>query len=289
LLGIVGGDGFDSDGNGTGTEDSEPDERDLEDELMAIIGEDLGSTDALISPLKVKSTAKIACPAADEESSMSVPAPSAENQQSIFNSPPPPATVSEALDQRLEKYKAELEKATIGNEGATKVRRIGRIVKQYEDAITAHEKGRPVAFEDLPTPPGFGPIPVPAGIQAQSTPVSSKTDVTPESVPPAFLESPRKVKEESFPDQSQVIMNLVSGEPEAKVINQPQDEQLQAILTRQKQYKEAAVMLKRRGDIEQAKMFLRTAKGLDALIQASREGLPVDMAQVVYMHTLVIT
>lgn len=38
-------------------------------------------------------------------------------------------------------------------------RRFGRIVKQYEDAIKRCKAGKPVPFDELPTPPGFGPIP----------------------------------------------------------------------------------------------------------------------------------
>lgn len=32
-------------------------------------------------------------------------------------------------------------------------------MQQYQDAIKSHKAGRPVAFEELPTPPGYAPIP----------------------------------------------------------------------------------------------------------------------------------
>ena len=32
-------------------------------------------------------------------------------------------------------------------------------MQQYQDAIKNHKAGRPVAFEELPTPPGYAPIP----------------------------------------------------------------------------------------------------------------------------------
>lgn len=64
-----------------------------------------------------------------------------------------PGSVLEALEQRLDKYKAQEEAAkTEGN--SSKVRRMGRIVKQYLDAIKQHKAGKPFAVEDLPTPPG---------------------------------------------------------------------------------------------------------------------------------------
>lgn len=32
-------------------------------------------------------------------------------------------------------------------------------MQQYQDAIKSHKAGKPVAFEELPTPPGYPPIP----------------------------------------------------------------------------------------------------------------------------------
>ena len=32
-------------------------------------------------------------------------------------------------------------------------------MQQYQDAIKNHKAGKPVAFEELPTPPGYAPIP----------------------------------------------------------------------------------------------------------------------------------
>jgi len=32
-------------------------------------------------------------------------------------------------------------------------------MQQYQDAIKNHKAGRPVEFEELPTPPGYAPIP----------------------------------------------------------------------------------------------------------------------------------
>jgi len=57
-----------------------------------------------------------------------------------------------------------------------------------------------------------------------------------------------------------------------------QEKQLAVILDRQKQFKSAAVAAKQRGDLNQARELLRTAKGFDKLIQVSQSGLPVDMA-----------
>lgn len=59
----------------------------------------------------------------------------------------------EALQQRLSKFKESEENAKKEN-NASKVRRMGRIVKQYEDAIRLHKAGKPIPVDELPTPPG---------------------------------------------------------------------------------------------------------------------------------------
>ena len=32
-------------------------------------------------------------------------------------------------------------------------------MQQYQDSIKNHKAGKPVAFDELPTPPGYAPIP----------------------------------------------------------------------------------------------------------------------------------
>ena len=81
---------------------------------------------------------------------------------------PIPKSTQEALEQRLRKYQSGVESAQ--KEGnSSKARRMGRIVKQYEDALKALEAGKPVDFLHLPTPPGYPPIPV--SVPAKPLPV----------------------------------------------------------------------------------------------------------------------
>lgn len=65
-----------------------------------------------------------------------------------------PRTVLEALEQRLQKFQ-ESEEAAKKEDNSSKVRRMGRIVKQYKDAIKSHKAGKPIPVEELPTPPGI--------------------------------------------------------------------------------------------------------------------------------------
>lgn len=67
-------------------------------------------------------------------------------------------SVLEALQQRLEIYKKQ-EEAAKEQGNSSKARRMGRIVKQFQDAIKLHNSGKPVPFDELPTPPGYAPIP----------------------------------------------------------------------------------------------------------------------------------
>ena len=43
---------------------------------------------------------------------------------------------------------------------------MGRIVKQYQDAVRAHAAGRPVPVDDLPAPNGYAPLPAEGGVSS---------------------------------------------------------------------------------------------------------------------------
>ena len=58
----------------------------------------------------------------------------------------------------MAKYQSSSDEATKEGNGG-KARRMGRIVKQYKDAIRAHKLSKPVNLDELPVPPGFPPIP----------------------------------------------------------------------------------------------------------------------------------
>lgn len=54
--------------------------------------------------------------------------------------------------------------------------------------------------------------------------------------------------------------------------------QLALLLARQKEFKQAALHAKQKGEMAEAKEFLKTAKGFDPLIDAAQGGLPVDIS-----------
>lgn len=79
---------------------------------------------------------------------------SSEEAQRIFNAPPPPSSIGEALAQRLERYRQTMAEAE-AEKNSSKVRRLGRIVKSYEAAIKAHKLNKEFDYASLPTPPGM--------------------------------------------------------------------------------------------------------------------------------------
>lgn len=204
----------------------------------------------------------------------------------LYNAPPTPTTVMEALLQRLDKYKS-VEKAAKEEGNASKARRIGRIVKQYENAIKLHKAGKPIPIDELPTPPGFAPIPQEGG---SSTALPS----SPPSQPPADEEAPKPAprpqpspaptpRAKPTSPQPTSPQNVQPESEKANVRKSPQsrqEKQLAMLLSRQKEFKEAALQAKRKGEISQAKEYLRLAKGFDPLIEATNCGLPVDMDSV---------
>ncbi|XP_018336599.1 coiled-coil and C2 domain-containing protein 1-like isoform X2 [Agrilus planipennis] len=178
------------------------------------------------------------------------------------------SSLLEDLQQRLEVYQKQEEKAK--EEGnSSKVRRMGRIVKQFEDAIKLHKNGKPIPLDELPTPPGYAPLKTDDG----DSPKSSEAAAAPSPSKPALPAKPKG--EESGSKPKPMPAARISGN--RKTTTQA-DKQLAELLERQKQFKLAALKAKQKGEIAEAKEFLRTAKGFDPLIEAAEGGLPVDFA-----------
>lgn len=232
------------------------------------------------------------------------PPPSAEEEKAIFNAPDAPNSVMEALQQRLAKYKSSEDAAKAAGE-TSKARRHGRIVKQYQDAIKAHKAGRPVDYDELPTPPGFGPIPVSkaqtptpspqhkptAGVAvAGAAAVSSNHSLQPPAKTQPVGGSPQNARTPSPNRQQQhqqqttpkqTNLQAQSSRPSLKKSPTSRAEQQAYFLKeRMGEYRQAALKAKQNNDIEMAKKYIRIAKGFEPMIQAAESGLPVDLSQV---------
>ncbi|XP_034666726.1 coiled-coil and C2 domain-containing protein 1-like isoform X1 [Drosophila subobscura] len=199
---------------------------------------------------------------------------------------PPPAAAStmlEALQQRLEKYQS-VEAAAKAEDNTSKARRFGRIVKQYEDAIKQYKAGRPVAYDELPVPPGFGPLPTTESAPAAapslptsptSPPATASTSAggTPTGSSAATPTGPRKAAPP--PPQPTELTTRVTGNHQKSNLA---EQQMKLLLERQKEFKVAAIEAKKAGEIDQAKEYLKIYKGFDSLLNAASSGLPVDLS-----------
>lgn len=176
-----------------------------------------------------------------------------QEQPEVDQEIPVPKTAMEALQQRLAKYK-EGQKSAQEKGESSRVRRTGRIIKQYEDAIKMLKAGKPVEFSELPTPPGYPPIPAARPAPAPKAPAPAQARIA-QSLPPS-MPAVRKVQ----PSVS--------------------DQQLQVLQERIAHFKQAAKEAKGKGDKELAIKYLRYSKGVEQMLQAARGGLPIDMTQV---------
>lgn len=196
--------------------------------------------------------------------------------------PPPdtPTSILEALNQRLQKYQSvEANAKAEGND--RKARQNGRIVKQYFDAIRAHKAGRTINFEELPTPPGYPPIPLSDQQAKSAQPIAKKIPSEPVAPSSSDDHGNTNVSPKRSPIKRQD--SRVSGNHSNTTI---MNKTIELLLERQKEFKEAALEAKKAGEIEQAKEFLKTFKGIESLLDVAKGGLPVDLSTVSVHHTI---
>lgn len=153
---------------------------------------------------------------------------------------------------------------------------MGRIVKDYKDAIKAHKAKKPYNYEDLPAPPGFGPIPLdtpksPAPSGAPQRPAASAAPQRP--VPSASIPPPERSAPKPPP--------TATRQPVRKQLSLTCEKQKQFLLERQALFREAAKeALKNGAGKEQAMVYLRSSKGIQPMIEATENGLPVDLSTI---------
>ncbi|XP_041804284.1 coiled-coil and C2 domain-containing protein 1B isoform X2 [Chelmon rostratus] len=217
------------------------------------------------------------------------------------SAPAAPKDVLEALEQRRAKYVEASNQAKASGDDR-KARMHDRIAKQYQSAIRAHKAGKAVNFEELPVPPGFPPIPgqkatgaeqgfVAALVAADKLASTDTTEIADEEEEdeneeeskPAVPEEPKRLTLD-VPTGGQGRKRTPSASPERSAAREGLSptvaQQLEFLEGRKKQYMKAALQAKQKNDMEQAKIFLRTAKGFDPMIEAARHGKTVDISTV---------
>ncbi|KAH9391077.1 Coiled-coil and C2 domain-containing protein 1A [Tyrophagus putrescentiae] len=216
---------------------------------------------------------------AQQPEAFDVPEITQDDASKLFNAPKSANTVLEALQQRLDKFKSTLKEAT-DEQNASKARRLGRVVKQVEGAIKDYKAGKPVDFDSIPCPPGFPDIPQPSQ-QSESKP-AAPAPAPPQPKPEG--EAPRRVLPSSQPSAAAAVAAAAAVShpkpPLKRGLSTTGSKQLKWLLERQRLFREAALEAKKRNEVEQAKEYLRHAKGFDPLIEATKNGLPIDATSV---------
>ncbi|XP_037387049.1 coiled-coil and C2 domain-containing protein 1B [Pygocentrus nattereri] len=220
--------------------------------------------------------------------------------------PVQPKTVLEALEQRMAKYKEACAQAKASGDDR-KARMHDRIAKQYQSAIRSHKAGRPVNYDELPVPPGFPPIPgqqaaapeqgFAAVLETANKLASNEADAGDEDEEEEGEKKEKETKETKAPppeSQKKPTMAVPPTVQHPKRSPSPSpdrtdkrenlsaaaSQQLEFLEGRKKQYMKAALQAKQKNDVEQAKIYLRTAKGLEPMIEAARSGKAVDISKV---------
>lgn len=206
--------------------------------------------------------------------------------------PQPPKNLLEALEQRMERYHVAAAQAKAKGD-QRKARMHERIVKQYQDAIRAHKAGRAVDVAELPVPPGFPPI---QGLESAEPSQQSLVGVLETAMKLANHDEGSDEEEEETPKKNTPAASTAqpktspsraapsgpapAGKAASKGTSTRAQQQLAFLEGRKKQLLQAALRAKQKNDVEGAKMHLRQAKGLEPMLEASRNGLPVDIAKV---------
>ncbi|XP_041641015.1 coiled-coil and C2 domain-containing protein 1A [Cheilinus undulatus] len=234
----------------------------------------------------------------DDEDETPAPTPPAVTPNapkvSITSHSSPPAAPSGAsgvehrLLERIENYTIAISNAKAAGENS-KVRRYDRGLKTLQSMLTSVRKGKPINEEEMPPPVALGGkpnttaesatikeqvLPEPALMPSPPTNQKPLREAAPEAPnsKPVHLTPPQKPATAMTPE-TPAISPLTPSQPDTQ-----HSELKQAVLSRQREYKLAAIHAKQSGDIELAKQHYLTAKKLDLLVEAVDRDEPVDLS-----------
>ncbi|XP_069576633.1 coiled-coil and C2 domain-containing protein 1A [Brachyistius frenatus] len=195
------------------------------------------------------------------------------------------------LLERVEMYKTAVSNAKAAGE-TSKARRYDRGLKTLQTMLTSVKRGKPISEEEIPPPVALGgKSNVKAESEALKEPEVSEPALMPRppsnqkplreaapaapSMKPTLLTPPQKPAAAITPDTPVIspLTPLTPGQPATH-----HSELKQAVLSRQREYKMAAIHAKQSGDIDLAKQHYLTAKKLDILLEALDGDQPVHLS-----------
>uniref|UniRef100_A0A8C4ZPB0 C2 domain-containing protein n=1 Tax=Gadus morhua TaxID=8049 RepID=A0A8C4ZPB0_GADMO len=205
---------------------------------------------------------------------------------------PPPGGASgpeSVLLERIAMYQAAVANATASGE-TSKARRYDRGLKTLQSMLASVKKGKPINEEDMPPPVATGgkpnvPPPQPEPIKEREQPAPNLMPSLPTNQKP-LREAPPvipNVKPHSLTPPKAASTALTPGTPAISPLtpghtHSQHSELKQAVLSRQRDYKMAAIHAKQGGDSELAKQHYLIAKvTLDPVLEALDRGEPLDL------------
>ncbi|KAJ8383707.1 hypothetical protein AAFF_G00215490 [Aldrovandia affinis] len=193
--------------------------------------------------------------------------------------------VESHLVERIDMYQAAIANAKAAGE-TSKARRYDRGLKTLQSMLSSVKKGKPINEEEIPPPVATGGKPCP---ETRAEPIIKREQPAPEPAPtpptnerplqdappvpskPRLLTPPQKTS--AITPDTPLISPLTPSQPSPQ-----QSEAKSLVLSRQREYKLAAIQAKQNGDTDLAKRRYMTAKKLDVVVEALDRGESVDIS-----------
>ncbi|XP_016139698.1 coiled-coil and C2 domain-containing protein 1A [Sinocyclocheilus grahami] len=226
----------------------------------------------------------------DEEQGVRKPPPSPVPPQRSNAAPASqnaPTSLEARLQERLDMYQTAITNAKAAGE-TSKARRYDRGLKTLQSMLTSVKKGKPIDEDEIPPPVATGgktstapqaePIrepekPAPANTPLQTTNVKPVQDAPPAAPSKPQLLLPPSQRATAVTPDTPAISPLTPGQP-----NTEHSELKANILSRQREYKLAALKAKQSGNTDQAKQLYQVSKRLDSVVESVDRGEFVDIS-----------
>lgn len=188
--------------------------------------------------------------------------------------------LQQTIEERITSYKAAILNAKEAGESA-KVRRYERGLKALETMLSAVKKGKKVNEEEMPPPVASGKS---SAALPRAESMGDQDQILEEGKKEGFA-TDLELKDPNDAELTENITALPSQDVETNVIGEGvafenDSHKLDAralLVTREKEYKLAALKAKQRGDLEKAKEYMRTGKKFSMVLEALDSGQPIDL------------
>ncbi|XP_027693825.1 coiled-coil and C2 domain-containing protein 1B [Vombatus ursinus] len=243
--------------------DEEDEELEADTDLLAELQEVLGEEEEVGGQSGPEEVATLAPTQPSAPAALEVPEPEAGGSPS--QGVPTAGGLQGLLEERIANYQAAAASAKEAGDGA-KARRCERGLKTLQTQLTAVRKGKKISEEEIPPPVACGKRPeLPPAAESEGC-----GELPASPGPPATSDFPATPGPSATPDPptTPAPLEAAAPEPDSRLL----------LLTRQKEYKEAALKAKQEGDLEWARECMRIGKRFGAVLEAMDSGQPVDLS-----------